>query len=139
MATNTAGTVARNFNKQMVHYLRCGIGFADNGKVKVVGVIPAGSQILNVISGVFVNTVFNAGTSNVLDIGTTADDDLYATDLALGAKAFVALDELATATGVNAWLVTVDTTITATVALGGTAATTGAAEVVIAYLPDNDK
>lgn len=139
MTTDTAGSVARHFNKQMIHYLRLGITFADNGVAKTVGVIPAGSQIINLISGVFVRTVFNAGTTNVLDIGTTADDDLYATDLALGTKAFVALDESAATGSVNTFYVTTDTTITATVALSGTAATTGAAEVVIAYIPDNDK
>lgn len=139
MATNTAGSVARNYSKQMIHYLRLGVTFADNGVVKTVGVIPAGSQIINAISGVFVRTVFNAGTTNVLDIGTTADGDLYTTDAALGTVAFVALDEAASATGVNAWYVSADTTITATVALSGTAATTGAAEIVIAYIPDNDR
>lgn len=139
MATNTAGTVARDYHKQMIHYLRLGISFSDNGVAKVVGVIPAGSQIINLISGVFVRTVFNAATTNTLNIGTTADDDLYATLLALGTKAFVALDESAATGLVNTFYVTVDTTITATVVLTGTAATTGTAEVVIAYIPDNDK
>jgi hypothetical protein len=139
MATNSAGTTARAYSKQMVHYLRLGVTFADNGVAKTIGTIPAGSIILQPISGVFVNTVFNAGSTNVIDIGTTADDDLYATDIALGTKAFVALDEAATATGVNAWLLAADTTFVATVALSGTAATTGAAEVIIAYVPDNDK
>jgi hypothetical protein len=138
MATGTAGTVARQFHTQQVHYIRKGIVFGDNGVAKVIGTIPAGSQILNTISGVFVTTAFNAGTSNVLDIGTTANDDLYGTDIALGTKAFVALDEAATATDVNTWYVAADTTFTCTPALAGTAATAGAAEVVIAYLPDND-
>ena len=139
MATGTAATTARQLATQQVHYLRCGITFADNGLVKTVGTIPAGSQMINLTSGVYVREVFNAGTTNVLDIGTTADDDLYATDLALGTKAFVAIDEAATATNVNTWYVTVDTTITATVALSGTAATTGAAEIIIAYIVDNDR
>ncbi len=139
MATNTAGSVARDFNKQMTHYLRCGITFSDNGVAKTVGVLPAGAQMLNLHSGVYIRTAFNAGSTNVLDIGTSADDDLYATDLALGTKAFVALDEAATATNVNTWYVSVDTTITCTVALTGTAATAGAAEVIIAYIPDNDR
>jgi len=139
MATNTAGSVARDFNKQMVHYLRLGVTFADNNVVKTVGVIPAGAQIVNLTSGVYVRTAFNAGTTNTLDIGTSATANLYATDLALGTKAFVALDEAATQTGVNAWYVTTDTTITATVKLTGTAASAGAAEIVIAYIPDNDK
>jgi hypothetical protein len=139
MATGTAATTARQLATQQIHYLRCGLSFADNGLAKIVGIIPANSQIVNLTSGVYVREVFNAGTSNVLDIGTSADDDLYATDLALGTKAFVAIDEAATATNVNTWYVTVDTTITATVALSGTAATTGLAEVIIAYIPDNDK
>lgn len=139
MTTGTAGNTARQYHTCQVHYLRCGITYADNGVVKTVGIIPAGSQILNTLSGVFVRTAFNAGTSNVLDIGTSANDDLYATDLALGTKAFVAFDEAATATDVNAWYVSSDTTITATVALSGTAATAGEAEVVIAYLPDIDQ
>ncbi|MBY5821480.1 hypothetical protein [Rhizobium leguminosarum] len=139
MATGTAATTARQLATQQVHYLRCGITFADNGLVKTVGTIPAGSQMINLTSGVYIREVFNAGTANVLDIGTTADDDLYATDLALGTKAFVAIDEAATAANVNTWYVTVDTTITATVALSGTAATTGAAEIIISYIVDNDR
>lgn len=136
MTTNTAGTVAREYHTAQVHYLAKNISWADgNTKVTTLGTIPANSQILNTISGVFVNTVFNAGTTNVLDIGTTADDDLYATDLALGTKAFVALDELATATNVNTWYISADTTFTCTVALTGTQATTGNAVVVIAYVP----
>ncbi|QIG68265.1 hypothetical protein EVB56_074 [Rhizobium phage RHph_Y1_10] len=139
MATGTAATTARQLATQQTHYLRCGITYADNGVAKIVGIIPANSQIINLTSGVYIREAFNAGTTNVLDIGTSADDDLYATDLALGAKAFVAIDEAATATNVNGWYVTVDTTITATVALSGTAATTGQAEVIISYIPDNDK
>jgi hypothetical protein len=136
--TGTAGSVARQYATQQIHYLRENLTFADNGVAKTVGVIPAGSQILNTISGVYVNTVFNAGSGNVLDIGTSANDDLYGTDIALGTVAFVALDEAASASGVNAWYVASDTTITATVALTGTAAGTGSATVVIAYIPNND-
>lgn len=139
MATNTAGTAARDYNMQMVHYLRRNITFADNGAVKTVGVIPAGAQIVNIVSGVFVTTVFNAGTTNTLDIGTSATASLYATDLALGTKAFVPLDEAATQTGVNSWYVAADTTITCSVKLSGTAATTGAGVVIIEYIPDNDR
>ena len=123
---------ARQFHTQQVHYLRKSIAFGDNGTALTVGVIPAGSVIIKPISGVSVSTVFNAGTTNTLNIGTTADDNLYATLLALGTTTFVALDESVSN------VVTEDTTITATVVLTGTAATTGAGEVVIAYIPDND-
>lgn len=124
---------ARQFHTQQVHYLRKSITYADNGVARTVGTIPAGSLILKPISGVHVTTAFNAGTNNFLDIGTSADDDLYGTDLSLTATNFVPLDE-----AVGGYLVSADTTITATVGLTGTAASAGAGEVVIAYIPDND-
>lgn len=138
MPTNTQGTTARQVATQQLHYLRKTVTFADNGTAVVLGVLPAGAQIVNTISGVYVNTVFNAGSTNVIDIGTSANDDLYGTDIALGTKAFVALDEAATATDVNTWYIAADTTMTATVALSGTAATTGSAVVQIVYSVDND-
>ncbi len=133
MATGTAGSAARDYNMQMVHYLRKSIVYGDDGSVLTVGVIPAGSLILKALSGVHVTTAFNAGTNNFLDVGPTTNDDLYGTDLSLATTTFVPLDE-----AVGTYLVTVDTTIIATVDLTGTAASTGAAEVIICYIPDND-
>lgn len=125
---------ARLFHTQQIHYLRKSISYSDTFPV-TVGVIPAGSVIVKPISGVQVNTVFNAGTTNVLDIGEsspTNNDDLYATDLSLGTATFVPIDEAVSLT------VTSNTTITATYAQTGAAATAGAGEVIIAYIPDND-
>lgn len=125
---------ARQFHQQMVHYLRKTITFADDGTTVTVGTIPAGSILLKPISGVAVTTVFNAGSTNVADLGPSTDSgtDLWATDLALGALAFVPIDEAVSN------LVSVDTIVQIAVDLTGTAATTGAAEVVICYIPDND-
>lgn len=130
----------RQYHHQMVHFLRKSITFGDNGTELTIGTIPAGSLILKAMSGVHVTTVFNAGTGNVLDVGTNGgasgasdDPDLFGTDLALGTATFVPLDE-----AVGGYLVTQDTNITCTVALSGTAATTGAGEVVICYIPDTD-
>ena len=125
-------STARQHHTQQIHYLRKSVTFADNGKAVVVGTIPAGATILKPVTGVVVDTVFNAGTTNVIDIGTSADDDLYGTDLALGTRAFVPLDEAVAMT------VAEDTTIVATVVLAGTAATAGAAEVIVSFIPDND-
>lgn len=122
---------ARDMGEQQIHYLRKRILFSDNGVAKVIGCIPAGAIILKALSGIQVQQVFNAGTNNFIDIGTTADDDLYGTDLSGTALAFVPLDEAVRMD------VTVDTTITATVGLTGTAATTGIADVVIAFVPNN--
>lgn len=124
----------RVYHTQQIHYLRKSIAYNDTFPV-TVGVIPAGSLIVKPISGVQVNTAFNAATTNVLDIGEsspTDNDDLYATDLALGTATFVPIDEAVSLT------VSSDTTITCTYAQTGTAATAGAAEVIIAYIPDND-
>lgn len=132
MATNTAGTTARDYGVQLVHYMRKTVAYGDDGVAATVGILPAGAVILKPLSGVQVETAFDAGTTNTLNIGTSANDDLYGTLLALGSVAFVPLDE-AVAMGVAA-----DTTITATVVLTGTAATAGSAEVVIAYILDND-
>lgn len=130
MPTNTAGTQARLYHTHQVHYLRRSISFADGAStVYTLGVIPSGSVVLR--GGVVVTTAFNAGSGNVLDIGTSADDDGFATDLALGTVGVIAADEMATT---NDAAVTADTTITATVALTGTAATTGAGVVWIEYL-----
>ncbi len=124
-------TPARNDLYQNVQYLRKDFTFADNGKVLTVGTLPTGAVILKAVSGVNISTVFNAGTSNVLDVGTTADDDLYATDLALGTAGLIPLDEAVS------MYVASDTTITATPALTGTAATTGVGQIVIAYATKN--
>jgi hypothetical protein len=137
MATNTAGTQARNLGVQAVHYLRKGIVIGDAATTVVVGVIPAGSLILFAISGVVVTTVFNAGTNNRLDVGASSDSGTnnMATLLTLLGLGYITFDEGAATS--NA-LVASDTTISAYVDVTGVTATTGAAEIVIAYIPDND-
>lgn len=116
---------------QAIHFLRKEFTFADDGLTLAVGMLPAGALIHKPMSGVDVQVVFNAGTTNVLDIGTPASAALYATDLALGTIAFVPLDEVVT------MKVAVDTQINISVDLTGTAATTGQATAVIAFtLPD---
>lgn len=128
MATNTAATNARLYHTDQVHYLAKDFTYADDGSVLSLGYLPAGAVILKPMSGVAVHVAFNAGTTNVLDIGTAANDDLYGTDLALGSIAFVPLDEAVSMT------VAADTLVTATVDLTGTAATTGSGTVIIAYV-----
>lgn len=127
------GSTARQYSQQMVHYLRKAFTFNDAGKVITVGTLPAGALILKPLSGVAVLTAFDSGTNKQIDIGTSANDDLYGTDLSLGTVGFVPIDEAVSA------LVTADTVITATPDLTGTAATAGQGVIVIAYLVDNDQ
>lgn len=95
-----------------------------------IGALPANAVLLKGISGVYVHEVFNAGTNNRLDIGTAADTDLYATDLALTALGFVELDETAILFRPSE---TVATEVKIVVDMTGTAATTGKASVILAY------
>jgi hypothetical protein len=134
MATGTAGTTARRYASQQVHYLRKGFTYADDGTTLTIGTIPAGSLVLKPISGVAVTTAFNAGSTNVADMGPSTDSgtDLWATDLALGTLGFIPIDEAVTN------LVSVDTVVQIAIDLTGTAATTGAGEAIICYIPDND-
>lgn len=126
------GSDARQFHTQQIHFLRKSFAFGDNGTALTVGKLPAGATILKPLSGANVDVAFDAGTTNTLNIGTSANDNLYGTLLALGSIAFVPLDEAVAMT------VSAETTITATVVLTGTAATAGNGEIVIAYVPDTD-
>lgn len=124
----------RLYHTAQIHYLRKDITKADAATTVVVGSIPSGSIILEAISGVYVHEVFNAGTNNRLDIGASTDSGTnnYATLLTLLGIGFIELDEVAATLKVTA-----DTTISAYVDVTGTAATTGAASVIIAYIPAN--
>ena len=133
MATNTAGTTARDYGVQMVHYLRKGITFADIGTSVVVGTLPAGALVLKPLSGAYIVTGFN-GTTPTLDIGPTSDSghDLWASGISHATAGFIVCDE-----ATNSYRVSVDTEVTAD--LNATDDTAGDAEIVIAYVCDNDR
>lgn len=133
MATNTAGTSARKFSLQAVHYLRKRITYANDGQTVDIGTLPDGALILKSLSGVAVNVAFNGGTTNTLDIGPSTDTgtNLWGTLLALGTIAFVPLDEAVTL------LVSGDTKVQAKV-VSTASASAGEAVIVIAYIPNND-
>ena len=134
MTTNTAGTNARDLQIQATHYLRKRIQYSAGATaVTTIGIIPAGAIVTRAY--VCVVTAFNAGTANVMDIGTSLDDDGFATDLALGTIGVISADEFATT---NDFYAATDLTLTATLALSGTAATAGDAHVIIEFIPNND-
>jgi len=129
MATGTAGTTAREYHTKQVHYITKAFTKADATSVLTIGIVPAGSYVLR--GGVVVTEAFNAGTNNRLDIGTSGDDDGFATDLALGTVGVIVADEMATT---NDAYCSTDTTITCTVDVTGTAATTGTALAWVEYI-----
>jgi hypothetical protein len=134
MATNTAGTVARDLGIQVVHYMRKGFTFADLGTSFVVGTLPAGALLLKALSGVYVVTAFT-GTTPTLDIGPTSDSghDLFASGVSLGSQGYVTFDEAASAYYVAA------SDLEVTADYNGTDDTVGSAEIVICYVCDNDR
>ena len=122
---------ARKSHYQHVHYVAANVTFGDNGSAVTIGTIPAGARVLRAYA--VVTEAFNAGDSNVLDIGTSGDADGFATDIALGTIGVIAADEMATT---NDAAPSVDTVLTATPALAGTAASAGAADVIVEYIPE---
>ena len=136
MATGTAGTAARTYHTQQIHFLRNSLvetgTVANQSEIFTVGVIPAGATILKPLSGVNVDVAYTSATNKLINIGTTASASLYGTSLSAAAITFVPLDEAVAMT------VAADTTITASHALTGAVGSAGRAEVVIAYVPDID-
>lgn len=136
MATGTTGTVARQLSTQQTHYLRKSVAYNTTGIASGVsmGWLPAGAQILR--TGVNVTTVFNAATTNVLTVGTAADSGLdnivAAGDVNEAAAAFTSVTTGAVVA------ITADTEIKVSYTQTGTAATTGAATIVLEYVPNND-
>lgn len=135
MATNQQGSLARYNTPQQIDYLRRRVTVANAGVAVSVGILPPNAIILKALSGVTVSTVFNAGTTNTVDIGVTGTANLYGSALSLTATNFVpvaqAVSYLTSSAG--------DTEVFATVNLSGTAATTGVADIVIAFVPNNDQ
>lgn len=135
MATNQQGSLARYNTPQQVSYLRRRVTIANSGVAVLVGILPPGAIILKALSGVTVSTVFNAGTTNTVDIGVTGTAGLYGSALSLTATNFVPMGQAVSyLTSTSA-----DTNIFATVNLSGTTATTGVADIVVAFIPANDQ
>jgi hypothetical protein len=103
------------------------LGLAD-------GEFPIGAAEKNAIplrAGVRIITAFNAGTTNVLTIGTEADDDAFITSANAGA------DTIGTKAGTGAGLVqplAADTVFYASFTQTGTAATTGRAIAWVEFI-----
>jgi hypothetical protein len=132
---STSG-IARNDGSQNVHFLgkdityaTVGIGTADTVKV---GRVPAGSMLCD--ARVRIATAFNAATTNVLTVGqnATANTDIVAAgELNEGATGMTVVLTGAALTFAN------DTDIYVRYTQTGTAATAGAATIIITYIPPN--
>lgn len=125
---------ARKPYHRMVTYISKSFAFDTPGigtaATVEIGALPAGALVLETI--VRVKTAFNAGTTNVIKVGTSADDDEFieAGDVAEGALGTTFSDRSA---GI---VMTADTSVYVEYTQTGTAATTGEADVIITYIPE---
>lgn len=137
MATGTAATTARQYHEQMVHYARFAVNYNDAGIDTGVGkqVLPAGAVIVG--TDVIVTAAFNAATTNVLTVGTngTTANNVVGSGDVNEASAQIFGNIPPTAPGPLA----ADTQLYVKYTQTGTAATAGAAVVVVKYIPSNDK
>lgn len=127
----------RQTHMQVVHYFRKRVNYNDAGIAAGVncGTLPAGAML--VMAAVRVNTAFNAATTNVLQMGTTATGgEILASAVVLaGATGFK------TATSGTAFAATfaTDTDIFVSYTQTGAVATTGQADLMVGYVPNNDQ
>lgn len=126
--------VAQQYHQNLVHFLRREVNYNDPGIASgvVIGRLPAGAQITQALARV--KTAFNAGTTNVLTVGTNAasyDNILGAADIAEGA---VGNSVAATA---NLQEAASEIDVVARYTQTGTAASQGKAVIHIAYTVNN--
>lgn len=138
MPTGTAGTSARQFHQQMVHYLRFDVNYNDTNVATGVGKqsLPAGAIILG--TTVLVTTAFNAATTNVLTVGTNSSSyDNIATS-AQTVSGTTGLKQNLAPTGTALGKLSAAAQVFVKYTQTGTAASAGAATVMIAYTVAND-
>src|SRR5262245_39879383 len=133
-----ATPAARVSHVQAVHFLRFTVNFDEPGIATGVGKqsLPDGAIIIG--TDVHVQTVFNAGTTNVLTVGTNAanfDNIIAAADVNEGATG---LTKDVSPTGTALGPIAADVQVFAKYTQTGTAATTGRAQVIVKYVPNID-
>ena len=128
---------ARLLHTQQIHYFRKRVNYNDAGIAAgvFVGTIPAGAML--VYAAARINVAFNAVTTNVLQMGTTAGGgEILANAVVLaGAAGFK------TATSGTAFAATfaTDTDIFVSYTQTGAVATAGQGDLMVAYCPNNDQ
>jgi hypothetical protein len=128
----------RQYQHQMAHYIRKDVNYNDTNVSTgiLAGTLPAGAIITS--TSVLITTAFNAGSTNVLTVGgnsssyndivASSDVDETATGITLSIKP----------TGSSLGKLGADRDVYVMYAQTGTAASTGAATVIIHYIPNND-
>lgn len=130
MATNTAGTAARQYHEQVVHYLRKRILGSGGNATYTLGILPSGANILRIST---LNRIVMSGGAPTISLGTSASPAAFfaAATGGLTTAGRQAITLIATGSlGVDA-----DTTIVAVIA--GTP-TAGTIDVEVEFTVNND-
>ena len=117
--------------KNMINVMRKRITYLNAGTAVVIGTMPAGAIVVG--GGVQLVTTFNDSGTDLLDIGSTADADEFASALVISATApvWIEADELATN---NSYSDTAEITVTATYTGQNGDPSAGVADIVIYYI-----
>lgn len=132
MATNTAGTAARQDPRNVANTMVAIVNFGDIGisTGNKFGTLPAGARIVDVI--VEIITAFNAVTTNVLTVGTNStsyNNMVAAADVDETVAAATRVDR-----GIGGSIArAADIDVYAKYTQTGTAATAGKAEITIVF------
>lgn len=128
---------------QQISYYRLTINFNDQniGLAQQFGALPANAYVFAIDA--YVNTAFNAGTTNVITIGTTKANanEIVASGITAGTPGVYHLTSaagLGTAVSMGGTWLNASMPLFAKYAQTGTAATTGSVVIVIAFISNND-
>jgi hypothetical protein len=133
MATNTAGTAARQDPRNVVNTLKITVNFGDTGissGIALANYLPQGAFITNVMAEIV--TAFNAGTTNVLTVGTNAASYNNIINAADVNEAATGVTQVTRGLG-RSLTAAADVQVFAMYTQTGTAATAGQAIIVIEY------
>lgn len=124
-ATDLGYLVSQNIYKTFAYDTPL-VGTADT---IAVGTLPSGARVTRLV--VFIDTAFNAATTNEIQVGTSADADAYveADDVDLTVTGAVEVTDRIAVTTFSS-----DTTVYLQYDQTGTAATAGAGAVLIEYI-----
>jgi hypothetical protein len=125
---------AREYHFRTIHYLTKQVTYSDAGiaggsTVKFASALPANAFITNAF--VDVKTVFNAGSTNVLTVGTNASTT---NDIVAAGDVNEASAQVFAVTGVGVLDTSTPLDVYVKYTQTGTAAGTGAADIVVAYV-----
>lgn len=140
MATNTAGSTARQTHMELLHTLRFVVNYNDAGiaiaDTKKVGTLPAGALIVG--TDVFVTTAFNAATTNVLSVGYEPTTNANIVTNAQALAGALGLKQNLPPNGLALAPIVADSAVYALYTQTGAVATAGKAVIVIKFVVNND-